>query len=164
MHQGRYPRLRDRWSVLCLAELQHAGTIRDMRKSAYIFLAILGLVVSACGSVDVADATGIRTVAADDARTIIETGGDDLVVLDIRTPEEFAEGHLEGAVNIDFYAPDFAQQLAELDPETDYVLYCRSDNRSGQAMPVLEDLGFASVAEVDGGILAWEQAGLPVTR
>jgi phage shock protein E len=133
-----------------------------MRKLAYLF--VVGILVSACGAVDVAEATGLRTVSADDAQAVIEAAGPDVVVLDIRTPEEFAEGHIEGALNIDFYAPDFTEQLAALDPEADYVLYCRSDNRSGQAMPMLEDLGFGAVAEVDGGILAWEQAGLPVSR
>jgi phage shock protein E len=75
---------------------------------------------------------------------VIAAGGDDLVVLDIRTPEEFAEGHIDGSVNIDFYAPDFGDRLAELDPDARYVLYCRSDNRSGQTMPALEELGFAT--------------------
>ena len=129
-----------------------------MRKLAYLL--VVGFVVSACGATDVAEATGLRTVAASDAEAVIAAGGDDLVVLDIRTPEEFAEGRIDGAVNIDFYAPDFGDRLAELDPDARYVMYCRSDNRTGQTMPMLEELGFADVAEVDGGVLAWAEAGL----
>lgn len=84
------------------------------------------------------------------------------VVLDIRTPEEFADGRVEGALNIDFYAADFADRIAALDRNATYVVYCRSDSRSGQAMDLFRDLGFAAVHEIDGGILSWIQAGLPV--
>jgi rhodanese-related sulfurtransferase len=65
---------------------------------------------------------------------------------------------------IDFYSPDFADQLAELDPEASYLLYCRSGNRSGRTTEIMADLGFTDVADVDGGILAWTAAGLPVVE
>ena len=83
-------------------------------------------------------------------------------MLDVRTPEEFAEGHLDGAVLVDFYDADFADQLAELDPDVPYLVYCRSGNRSGQTLDVMEQLGFTSAVDVDGGIVAWQDAGLPV--
>ena len=83
-------------------------------------------------------------------------------VVDVRTPEEFDAGHIEGATLIDFYREDFADELATLDPDTPYVLYCRSGNRSSQARALMETLGFAGVADVDGGIEAWTAAGLPV--
>jgi rhodanese-related sulfurtransferase len=63
---------------------------------------------------------------------------------------------------LDFYAPDFADRLAQLDPDVPYLIYCRSGNRSGQTLALMEDLGFTDVADVDGGILAWGDAGLPV--
>lgn len=110
---------------------------------------------------DIADASSAgATVSAQEAAAVI--GERDVVVLDVRTPEEFAEGHLAGARNIDFYADDFADQLATLDPTVEYVLYCRSGNRSGQTMPILADLGFERVTEIDGGILAWAEADLPI--
>jgi rhodanese-related sulfurtransferase len=118
-------------------------------------------------TVTVADAateiSGISTISVDAAAAITDNPPDDLVVLDVRTPEEFAEGHLEGAVLIDFYAADFADQLAALDANVPYLVYCRSGNRSGQALGVMEQLGFTSVVDVDGGIVAWTDAGLPVT-
>jgi len=106
---------------------------------------------------------GLSTISAVDAATIADAPPADLVVLDVRTPEEFAEGHLEGAVLVDFYDADFADQLAALDPDVPYLLYCRSGNRSGETLGVMEQLGFTSVANVDGGIIAWADAGLPVT-
>ena len=106
--------------------------------------------------------TGIRLVSAAEGAAILDDPPDDLVVLDVRTAEEFSDGHLAGAIMLDFYAEDFADQLAGLDPEVPYVLYCRSGNRSGQTRALMEDLGFTDVADVDGGILAWADAGLPV--
>ena len=82
------------------------------------------------------------------------------VVLDVRTPEEFAEGHLAEAVLINFYDTDFADQLDELDKEATYVVYCRSGNRSQGAIDTMRDLGFTDVVEVDGGIQAWLSSGL----
>lgn len=107
--------------------------------------------------------SGISTISAAEAAAIAADPPEDLVVLDVRTPEEYAEGHLEGAVLVDFYDADFADQLAALDPDAPYLVYCRSGNRSGQALSVMEQLGFSSVVDVDGGIVAWADAGLPVT-
>jgi len=110
-----------------------------------------------------AEISGISTISVEAAAAITDNPPDDLVVLDVRTPEEFAEGHLEGAVLVDFYDPDFAEQLAALDADVPYLVYCRSGNRSGQALGVMEQLGFTSAVDVDGGIVAWTDAGLPVT-
>ncbi|HSM65560.1 MAG TPA: rhodanese-like domain-containing protein, partial [Ilumatobacteraceae bacterium] len=93
---------------------------------------------------------------------VLADAPDDLVILDVRTPEEFAEGHIDGAVLVDFYDADFADQLAALDPDVPYLVYCRSGNRSGQTLPLMQQLGFGSAVDVGGGILAWADAGLPV--
>lgn len=140
----------------------------------------LGLAVTfaaACGGSDSASeitppdtvtsaaaSTGINTVSAQQAAATIADAPPGLIVLDVRTPEEFAEGHLQGAVMIDFYSDDFDAQLATLDPDVPYVLYCRSGNRSGQTIPKLEALGFQSVENIDGGVVAWTGAGLPLIR
>lgn len=110
-------------------------------------------------------ALGIRLVNAEQGAAIQTSPPDGLVILDVRTAEEFADGHLEGAIMIDFYRDDFADQIAALDPTAPYLLYCRSGNRSGQTTAIMQDLGFSDVADIDGGITAWTQAGLPtVTR
>jgi phage shock protein E len=111
-----------------------------------------------------AEAAGIRLVSATEGAALQTDPPDDLVILDVRTPEEFAEVHLDGAVMIDFYEADFADRLGELDPEVPYLLYCRSGNRSGQTTAIMGDLGFTDVADVDGGIVAWSGAGLPVVN
>lgn len=71
----------------------------------------------------------------------------DAVVVDVRTPAEFAEGHLDGAVNIDVQGTDFAARAAELPTDAPVVVYCRSGNRSAAAVAVLRDLGFTDLTD-----------------
>jgi phage shock protein E len=71
-------------------------------------------------------------------------------VLDVRTPEEFATGHLQGAKNLNFRASDFAQQLAKLNPQSTYLVYCASGNRSGQAVAQMRKKGFKKATNVGG--------------
>ena len=85
-----------------------------------------------------------------------------VVLIDVRTPQEYADGHLDGAANIDLNSPDFPAQIAELDPTVTYAVYCRSGNRSATATSYMLQQGFASPYELDGGIVAWQSAGLPV--
>lgn len=132
-------------------------------------LALLSLLaaVSACAgastSDDVSSDTGTRLVSVDDAAALLADPPDDLIVLDVRTPEEFADARLADATMIDFYEADFADRIAELDRDASYLLYCRSGNRSGQTLAMMEELGFTNVADVDGGINVWLDGGHPVT-
>lgn len=111
---------------------------------------------------EAAEAAGIRLVTAQDGAALLDSPPEDLVILDVRTAEEFDEAHIDGAVMLDFYRDDFADQLAELDPDVPYLLYCRSGNRSGQTAGLMSQLGFTDVADVDGGVIAWADAGLPL--
>jgi rhodanese-related sulfurtransferase len=116
------------------------------------------IAVAGCSSPSSAQLETVPALTA--AEVIADTP--DVVVLDIRTPEELQSGFISGAINIDFYEPDFAAKLDLLAKDTPYVVYCRSGNRSGQAMGVFADLGFSEVTEIDGGIVEWTAQGLPV--
>ncbi|GAP61667.1 MAG: rhodanese-like domain-containing protein [Ardenticatenia bacterium] len=136
-----------------------------MKRIVWQLLAFLLVLVGgavACSS-DTASGT-FETVTPKEGLTLIREHKDDpnFVILDVRTPEEFAGGHLEGAINIDFYAPDFEQQLAQLDKSKTYFVYCRSGNRSGQTIPIMKKLGFQQVYELRGGIAQWVRQGLPL--
>ncbi len=140
---------------------------RLMANAVVATLFMIGL--AACGSstdsaTDTAgtSAAGVRLVSPAEGGAIESEPPANLVVLDVRTPDEYAEGHLAGATLLDFYDDDFADQLAQLDPDVPYLLYCRSGNRSGQTAEMMSELGFVDVADVDGGIVAWTEAGLPV--
>lgn len=107
-------------------------------------------------------ADGVVAVKPEEARELV--GKEDVVVLDVRTPEEYAEGHIEGAVNVDFQSDDFAEEVGELDPAKSYVVHCRSGNRSSQAIPILEDAGLESLYHLDSGMMGWQEAGMPVVK
>lgn len=87
----------------------------------------------------------------------------DTVIVDVRTPAEYADGHLEGAVNIDVQSPEFDAEIAELDTEGDYVVYCRSGNRSAQAASRMESAGL-TVRDAGGLSDAESATGLPIVR
>ena len=86
------------------------------------------------------------------------------MTLDVRTPGEFAEGYIEGAQLINFQSGNFENEIASLDKNATYAVYCRSGNRSGQAVKVMQDAGFTNVFNMNGGVIEWANAGLPLVR
>lgn len=103
-----------------------------------------------------------RLVSVDEADAL--AADPNVTVIDVRTPEEFAEGHFARASLIDFYADDFRTKLEGLDRSGNYLIYCRSGNRSGQAADMMKELGFKKVADLDGGVIAWGEAGKALTQ
>lgn len=87
-----------------------------------------------------------------------------VVTLDVRTPGEFAEGYIQGARLIDFQSGNFENEIATLDKNATYAVYCRSGNRSGQAVKVMHDAGFHNVYNLNGGVIDWANAGLPLVN
>lgn len=120
-------------------------------------------VLVACGSSDPASG-GVRIVSPTDAAAVQSDPPAGLQIIDVRTPEEYADGHLSGSTMIDFYEADFADRIAGLDRDTPYLIYCRSGNRSGQTRELMEELGFTDVRDLDGGIVAWADADLTIER
>lgn len=86
------------------------------------------------------------------------------ILLDVRTPEEYAAGHIAGAININFYDQNFKEELNKLDKTATYDVYCQSGNRSGKTLPIMQSLGFAHAQDLSGGILSWASAGKPIVR
>lgn len=131
-----------------------------MIRSLFVLVLALSVFVTACSS----DTTtqSIELVSPTEAAQVIADDPAGLVVLDIRTPQEFNEARLADAVMVDFYAEDFAAQLETLDKDVPYVMYCNSGNRSSDAVKTMKDLGFVEVYEIDGGIVNWYDQGLPI--
>jgi rhodanese-related sulfurtransferase len=86
------------------------------------------------------------------------------VIVDVRTPEEFQDGHIEGAINVDFRSGNFPNEIDRLDKNKTYFVYCRTGNRSYDAVAVMGPLGFRSIVRLDGDITGWKSAGLPVVK
>lgn len=85
-------------------------------------------------------------------------------VIDVRTPEEFATGHLDGAVNINWEDPTFTDQVATLDKDGVYVLYCRSGNRAGQALDAMTSMGFTNLTNAGSVNDAASFTGLAIVQ
>lgn len=84
------------------------------------------------------------------------------IVIDVRTPEEYSAGHLEGARLIDFNGGEVAEVIPHLDPDAKYIVYCRSGNRSGQAIALMEQAGFTNLTNLGSLQQAADATGLPV--
>ena len=108
----------------------------------------------------------IENITPQEAFTLIQNNQNnpDFVILDVRTPEEFADGHIENAINLDYYSETFRDDLNKLDKNKKYLIYCRSGNRSGKALNIMEELNFREVYNMVGGIIAWEAAELPTVK
>ncbi len=129
----------------------------------------LPLTVTGCSSDSTASAAPSAVQQAGPGRvgvaefvTVIAEPG--VQIIDVRTPEEFADGHIAGAVNIPVQAPDFAARVGRLDPEATYAVYCRSGNRSEPAVATMNNAGLTSVYELASGTRGWAAAGQPLVR
>jgi phage shock protein E len=85
-------------------------------------------------------------------------------VLDVRTLEEFKEGHIAGAINADFLGDHFAKQLATVDKTQPVLVHCGGGTRSNNSLPDLKKLGFTTIFHLDGGLKAWQASGQPVSK
>ena len=86
------------------------------------------------------------------------------VVLDVRTPEEFARGHVPGAVNLDFFDPQFRAKIDKLDRHKTYLVHCAKGVRSRQAASQMQKLDFPSLFDFSGGFEQWKKAGKPIEK
>ena len=108
----------------------------------------------------------IEDITPREAFTLIQENRNnpDFVIIDVRTPQEFTGGHIDNAINIDFYAETFRDELNDLDKSQTYLVYCRSGVRSRNALNTMEELNFQEGYNMLGGILAWKADGLPTVK
>ena len=125
-------------------------------------------------------ALGLFSLSAQEAKTTAKTapltrnvdvgqfdqlrGKTNTVVLDVRTASEYAEGHLQGAVLLDYRSPDFAEKVARLDKSKQYLVHCAAGARSARACTKMESLGFTNLVNLEGGYGAWKDAGKPTVK
>jgi rhodanese-related sulfurtransferase len=123
------------------------------------FIALMAsvLLLAGCSSSSGAVDLGVSEFAT----KVAEVG---VITLDVRTPGEYMGGFIQGAQNIDFQSGNFENEIASLDKNATYAVYCRSGNRSGQAVKVMHDAGFHNVYNLNGGVIDWANAGLPLVN
>lgn len=118
------------------------------------------LLLSACGG----DTAMVELVSPGEAHILLAEPPAGLVVLDVRTPEEFAESRLSGAININVEGQGFEDAVSDLDEDAPVLVYCRTGRRSANAITIMQDLGFTELYDLDDGIAGWAHAGLPTER
>lgn len=135
-----------------------------------MLLFILGsmlMIFSACGQSPAGSGSSSQdqqpktTLPVKEFESAIKNG--DAVLIDVRTPQEFASGHIPGSINIDWTAQGYEASFASLDPKRPLLLYCAAGGRSDQARAYLQDKGY-EVRDLEEGIAAWKEAGLPIER
>lgn len=117
----------------------------------------------ACGE---PSGNAIVALTAKQARQLLEkhSGNSDFILLDIRTPKEYAQGHISGAFLLDYYRPSFKASLQRLDRNKTYLIYCRSGNRSSRTLNLIQSLGFRKVYHLKDGIIDWNRERFPVVN
>jgi rhodanese-related sulfurtransferase len=139
-----------------------------LRYIAFAFLSLVvisGSVLAACAPRN-ADVLEVVDLTAPEASALIDenTSNPGFFIMDVRTPEEFAAGHIDRAVNINLALKDFRTRLDDLERKDIYLVYCRSGNRSAQAIEVMKDLRFEKIYHLSSGISGWMAAGFEVVR
>lgn len=134
------------------------------RTPAALLLLLASALAAGCGGGSSAPPPVLVTpLTVQEADTLIaaNAGNPDFVILDVRTPGEFAAGHLEDAVNIDFNGGTFDTDVGALDRNGTYLVYCASGSRSGMATDDMVGMGFTDVYDMVDGFGDWVAAGLP---
>ena len=131
-----------------------------MNTSLAISCAALLLSASAGFAVDPAT---VKNVTPEEAAKLLQEKKD-IVVLDIRTPDEFREGHIAGAKNIDYLDSGFAQEIGKLDKDKTYLMHCASGGRSTKALKIFEEQKLGKIIHMDAGFKGWKAAELPIEK
>ena len=124
-------------------------------KISSIFFLLLSFTILSCNGQTSKNITDI------DPKTFSEkiTATPNAQIIDVRTPQEFASGHLDNAVNIDWLGDNFVANVEKLDKTKPVFVYCKTSNRSPQAAKKLEELGFTTIYNMQGGLLKWDAEG-----
>lgn len=108
----------------------------------------------------------ISDISTAEAYKLIQANGNnpDFIIVDVSTADEYAQGHLENAVLVDYRADNFREEIGKLDRNMKYLIYCRTGMRSAGARDVMKGLGFLDVNNMEGGITDWTAQGYPVVK
>ena len=131
-----------------------------------ISLTVISILVAVSLMPQCATICPFTNISPEQAQALIQRNTDNpnFILLDVRTPQEFSTGHIKGALNINFSAPDFASKIDELDKSATYLVYCKVGGRSSKAMQVMQEKGFKKVFNIEGGIDKWQAGNLPIEK
>lgn len=130
-----------------------------MKKYIIILLIVSGFTFS-CKENSSEEVENIKIVSPEEMKELSQL--EDVQLVDVRTPEEYTEGHIEGFQNIDFFADSFQDDIEKLDKSKPVIIYCKSGRRSGECSKLMEEKGFTKIYDLEGGIEKWKYKGYEV--
>lgn len=101
----------------------------------------------------------MKNITAKEAQKLIEK--EKVIIIDVRTPNEYNAGHIYNAQNIDIQSPSFVEKIKVFDKNAEYIVNCERGGRSSRAVSIMNEFGFSKTRNLEGGILAWRKEGLP---
>lgn len=143
--------------------------MRKIASAAIVFMILTALFFASCA----ANTGGhhgrtieIVKLAPKDAYAFIQKNSNNskFVLIDIRTPNEYRDGHIETAINMSLHSDSFEADIKKLDKEKTYLIYCRTGSRVAIAVKMMEKAGFTKVYEIAGDIVKWKSEGLPLVK
>ena len=132
-----------------------------LRLYASLFL-LLSTVAGFCADPEKPAPASPKKITADEAEKMMKDKM--VIVLDVRSPQEFAAGHIAGSTNINVRSPDFTKRVSELDKSQTYLVHCARGVRSADACGKMQKLQFKSLYDFSGGFEAWTKAGKKVEK
>ncbi len=129
-----------------------------MKKTLGFSLLLIVLVFSGCQQTSKEKA--IQVVTSEETQTLLEL--DNVQLIDVRTPEEYAEGYIENFQNIDFFSATFDEDILKLDKDQPVILYCKKGGRSAKCAEKMLEAGFVKIYDLQGGISKWEHEGYAI--
>ncbi|WP_299438001.1 rhodanese-like domain-containing protein [uncultured Aquimarina sp.] len=128
-----------------------------MKIKTIVTITVFSLLLFNCKDSNNNDTAAVELITVEEMDSLLEL--EKVQLVDVRTPQEYAEGHIEGAINIDFSDENFETLISEVDKSKPVAVYCGRGGRSGKCSAYMKKAGFTKIYDLDGGITEWKYKG-----
>ncbi|MDY8134181.1 rhodanese-like domain-containing protein [Aquimarina sp. 2201CG5-10] len=132
-----------------------------IKSKSFLIITFFAILCFSCKKQVVADAA-VNLITVEEMDSLLDMGKVQLI--DVRTPDEYSDGHIEGALNIDFRNENFEELISRVDKSKPVAVYCGRGGRSGKCSAYMQKAGFTKIYDLDGGITEWKFKGKKVVR
>ncbi|GAA4271046.1 rhodanese-like domain-containing protein [Aquimarina gracilis] len=131
-----------------------------MKYIPFLLISFFSLTFFSCKQID--ESSTVELITVEEMDSLLEMGKVQLI--DVRTPDEYAKGYIEGAINIDFRNENFEEQIEKIDKSKPVAVYCGRGGRSSKCSAYMKKAGFKKIYDLDGGITEWKYKGKKVVK
>lgn len=131
-----------------------------MKKLKLILIALITITFISCNCTQKKDTAVVEIISMED----LQNAGASIQLVDVRTPEEYSEGYILNAKNVNFNADNFMELMSEFDKDEPVYVYCMVGGRSGKSAAALKEAGFTKIFDYKGGYKEWTAEGKPITQ